>query len=104
MKILMAVDGSEYTRRMVRFVESHDALFPPGTEFTVVTVVLPLPGRAAAFLSQLSIDTYYQNAADEVFMTVRHFVNERVEVAPAPAGGRFLVVEEVPEAGRQFVL
>lgn len=77
MKILMAVDGSEYTRRMTGFVEAHDELFPPGTEFTLLTMVLPLPDRAAAFMSQQSIESYYQNAADEVFVTVRNFVNQR---------------------------
>jgi nucleotide-binding universal stress UspA family protein len=77
MKILMAVDGSEYTRRMISFVATHDALFPPGTEFTVLTVVPPLPERAAAFMSQQTLETYYKDAAAGVFQTVHDFVNQK---------------------------
>jgi nucleotide-binding universal stress UspA family protein len=81
MKILMAVDGSEYTRRMISFVTTHEALFPPGSDFTVHTVLAPLPERAAAFMSRQSLSTFYENEAAEVFQTVRDFVSQKGSAA-----------------------
>ena len=81
LKILMAVDGSEYTRRMISFVTTHEALFPPGSDFTVHTVLAPLPERAAAFMSRQSLSTFYENEAAEVFQTVRDFVSQKGSTA-----------------------
>lgn len=73
MKVLLAVDGSDHTKRMLAFVAAHDELFGSTTEFTVVTVVTPMPARLAAFMSASSIEAYYSEAAEEVFGTIRKF-------------------------------
>lgn len=73
MKVLLAADGSDHTKRMLAFVAAHDELFGPATEFTVLTVVTPIPARLAAFMSASSIEAYYREAAEEVFGPIRRF-------------------------------
>ena len=37
MKILLAVDGSDYTRRMLSYLTTHDELLGPGHRYTALT-------------------------------------------------------------------
>ena len=45
MKILLAVDGSKYTKRMLAYVAAHDEWLGPGHEYTVFNGVLFVFGR-----------------------------------------------------------
>ena len=47
MKILLAVDGSDYTRRALDYLATHDWL-RRGNALSVFAVVLAVPHRAAA--------------------------------------------------------
>jgi nucleotide-binding universal stress UspA family protein len=73
MKILLAVDGSATTKRMLATLAAHDEMLGHGHQYTALTVVTPIPGRAAAFLSRDTIDGWYQEQADEVLNPVRAF-------------------------------
>jgi nucleotide-binding universal stress UspA family protein len=73
MKILLAIDGSLVTKRMLSYVAAHDELFGPSHDYTVVTVVAPVPGYAARFLDQKILDDYYRDEAEQVFKPVRGF-------------------------------
>ena len=73
MKILLAIDGSHVTKRMLGYVAAHDELFGPSHDYTVVNVVAPVPGYAARFLDQGIIDDYYREEAEKVFAPVRSF-------------------------------
>jgi nucleotide-binding universal stress UspA family protein len=73
MKILIAVDGSDYTRRMLDYLGAHDWL-TAGHTLTVLTVVLPLPHRAAAFAGPDLAATYYHDDAEQVLAPVRSFL------------------------------
>jgi nucleotide-binding universal stress UspA family protein len=73
MKILLPVDGSDYTKRMLAFVAAHDELFGSGNEFTVFTVVAPIPAHATRFLDKSIVDSYYAEQAEEVLAPVRKF-------------------------------
>jgi nucleotide-binding universal stress UspA family protein len=77
MKVLLAVDGSEYTKRMLGFVAAHDELLAPGTDFTVVTVVPQVPPRAASYFSKADLDDYYEHQAREVLDPVRTFAAQK---------------------------
>ena len=39
MKILLPVDGSDYTKRTLSYIAAHDELLGEGHEYTVLTVV-----------------------------------------------------------------
>ena len=49
MKVVLAVDGSAYTKKMLGYLAAHDELFSAdGNSFSVITVQAPLPPRARA--------------------------------------------------------
>ncbi len=66
MKILLAVDGSAYTKKMLAYLASHSELFGAGNDFTVLTVQLPLPPRARAAVGAQAAATYYEEEAAKI--------------------------------------
>jgi len=73
MKILVAVDGSPFTKRMLAYLAAHDEWLGTHHAYTVLTVVPPVPARAAAVLSKDILASYYQDEADKVFKPIRAF-------------------------------
>lgn len=43
MKILLAVDGSAYTKKMLAYLTTHEEMFGSHNEITLFTVQAPLP-------------------------------------------------------------
>lgn len=76
MKILIAVDGSEFTRRALDYLVEHEWL-RKGHELTVLTAVPPLPHRAAAFVAPSLVHDYYQDDAEQVLGPVREYLELR---------------------------
>lgn len=76
MKILIAVDGSVYTRRMLDYLASHDWL-RSGHALSVLTVVPALPHRAAAFAGPDLVQNYYFDDAEQVLRPVREFLRSQ---------------------------
>ena len=56
MNILLAVDGSTYTKRMLAYLATHTELFATGNNYTVLTVQPPLPPRARAAVGKAVVD------------------------------------------------
>jgi nucleotide-binding universal stress UspA family protein len=73
MKILVAVDGSAYTKRMLVYLAAHDEWLGPQHAYTVVHAVAGVPVRAAAMLDKATLRTYYDDAAEKVFKPIRAF-------------------------------
>ncbi len=73
MKILAAVDGSPFTRRMLAYLAAHDEWLGPQHEYTMITVVPPVPPRAAAVLDKATLKGYYEDAAEKTFKPLRTF-------------------------------
>ncbi|MDN8615214.1 universal stress protein [Variovorax ginsengisoli] len=71
MKILLAVDGSDYTKRMISYLGAHRDLWVTGHAFTVLHIVLPVPHRAAAFAGPDIVHAYYEDDARVVLEPVR---------------------------------
>lgn len=71
MKILLAVDGSDYTDRMLSYLLAHKEWTNAGHAFTVFHAVLPLPHRAAAFAGPDAVHGYYEDDARVVLEPVR---------------------------------
>ena len=71
MKILLAVDGSEHTKRMIAYLGAHKDVWVAGHEFAVLHVVLPVPHRAAAFAGLEIVHGYYEDDARIVLEPVR---------------------------------
>ena len=45
MKILLAVDGSAFTKKMLAYLTTHEELFGSHNDITLFTVQTPLPPR-----------------------------------------------------------
>jgi nucleotide-binding universal stress UspA family protein len=77
MKILVAVDGSKYTKRMLAYLAAHDEWLGAQHAYTLVTVVPPLPPRAAAVLPKDVLTAHYDMEAERVFKPVRQFLAKK---------------------------
>lgn len=73
MKILLAVDGSATTKRMLATLAAHDEMLRGDNTYTALTVVPPIPPHAASFLTRQVIDSYHQDEAEKVLSPVRAF-------------------------------
>lgn len=79
MKILIAADGSPYTKRMLAYVAAHDEWLGAHHEYTIVTVVPAVTPRAAAVLDKDVLKSYYEEEAEKVLKPVRTFFKRQVE-------------------------
>lgn len=73
MKILLAVDGSPYTKRMLAYLAAHDEWLGARHDYTLVHAVAPVPPRAAAALDKATLKSYYDDAAEKVLKPIRVF-------------------------------
>lgn len=77
MKILVAVDGSSYTKRMLAYLTAHDEWLGPTQNYTVLHVVPALPPRAVAVLDRSTLNAYYADEAAKVLKTIRRFFGQQ---------------------------
>jgi nucleotide-binding universal stress UspA family protein len=94
MKILLPVDGSKYTKRMLGYLAAHDELLGGGHEYLLFTVVPRLSSRAAEFFDRHTLDEYYRDEADKVLRAARTFAEKQGwKLRSAHAAGH--VAEEI---------
>jgi nucleotide-binding universal stress UspA family protein len=91
MKILLAVDGSAYTKKMLAYLTTHDEVFSAKSEYTLFSVQPPLPPRARAAVGKVMADGYHAEAAEKVTAPVvkflqRHGIEAKVIHKVGPAG------------------
>lgn len=77
MDILLAVDGSPFTRRMLAYLAAHDEWLGPAHRYTVLHVVPPVPARAASAIDRETLKDYYADAAEAVFKPIRSLLAKR---------------------------
>lgn len=63
MRILMPVDGSEYSKAAVAFVASRETLLKNPTEIELVNIQYPVPPRAARALGKEIVESYHEAEA-----------------------------------------
>jgi nucleotide-binding universal stress UspA family protein len=66
MKILLAVDGSEYTRKMLAYLATHDALFSIANEYVLFTVQPPFPARIKTAVGADIAHKYHADEAEKI--------------------------------------
>jgi len=76
MKILFAVDGSDYTRRALDYLATH-AWLRHDNALTVFAVALRVPHRAAAMAGPSLTHAYYQDDAEVALRPVREVLAAR---------------------------
>ena len=66
MKILLAVDGSAYTKKMLAYLATHEDIFHSDNAFTLVSIQAPLPPRARAAVGADIANGYYADESAKV--------------------------------------
>lgn len=77
MKILLAVDGSEYTRRMLAYIAAHDELVAPSNEFTALTIVPSIPPHVQRYIGREDLEGYYADEAKKVLEPIEAFAGQQ---------------------------
>lgn len=77
MKILLAVDGSAYTQKMLAYLTSHQEMLGTGHEYTIITVQPLLPPRARAALGREVVEQYYDEESAKILQPVLEFLKGR---------------------------
>ena len=74
MNILLAVDGSTYTKRMLAYLAIHSELFAKGNSYAVLTVQSQLPPRVRAAVGRTVVEQYQLEEAEKILSPVSKFL------------------------------
>ncbi len=74
MKILLAVDGSAYSKKMLAYIATHDSLFGQNHDFSILNVQPLLPNHARSALGKDVVTQYYQEESEKVIAPVAKFL------------------------------
>jgi nucleotide-binding universal stress UspA family protein len=94
MKILLAIDGSSYTKKMLAYLATHDNIFGAENAFTLLSIQVPLPSRARAAVGAEVANGYYADESAKVTNPVVKFLG-RHGIEPK-------VVHKVGQPGEQI--
>jgi nucleotide-binding universal stress UspA family protein len=74
MKILLPVDGSAFTKKMLAYLTTHPELFGTGNSYTLLSVQQPLPPRARAAVGTDIAQGFYADESEKVTAPVLKFL------------------------------
>ena len=77
MKILVAADGSHFSKRMLAYLAAHDEWLGAQHAYTVLTVVAPVPSRAARAVPKEVLKAHYEEEAERVLKPIRTFFSKQ---------------------------
>jgi len=95
MNILVPVDGSEFTKRMLAYLAAHEEWLGAHHSYTVLHCAPGVPPRAAAVLDKATLKAYYDTETERVFKPIRTFFKQK-GVAPQ-------FVAKVGQAAEQII-
>ena len=74
MKILLAADGSSYTKKALAFLVNHEGLAGKDGELIVLNVQPPVPPRVTTMLGADSVAAYHGEEAHKVIDPIQAFL------------------------------
>jgi nucleotide-binding universal stress UspA family protein len=77
MKILVAADGSSFTKRMLAYLAAHDEWLGGAHQYTVLHSVPSVPPRAAAVIDKATLRAYYDDEAEKVLKPIRAYFGKK---------------------------
>lgn len=77
MKILVAVDGSPYTKRMLAYLAAHDEWLGRAHAYTVIHTVGAVPPRATVVIDKQVLKDYYDGECERIFKPIRQFFDRQ---------------------------
>lgn len=97
MKILLAVDGSEYSRRAANYVAKHASFLAEAPEIHLLHVHPPLPFPGAAnVIGKAAIDSYQRDESEAALAVAR----KELDGSGIPLKSSWIVGEVAEEVGR----
>jgi nucleotide-binding universal stress UspA family protein len=76
MKILLAADGSKYTKKALTFLVNHDSLVNSNDSLFVLNVQPPVPARVKTMLGSSEVAAYHREEGDKVLNPIRKFLDK----------------------------
>ena len=103
MKILLPVDGSDYTKRMLAYLAAHSEFLPGDHEYTAFTVIEPYSPYDTNFAKAVSMEDFLRDQAEKVLGPVRSFAQQqgwtfKVDYVPGPTVQAIVEKAEVLKA------
>ncbi|MDP3650392.1 MAG: universal stress protein [Rhodoferax sp.] len=91
MNILLAVDGSPFSKKMLAYLSTHESLLNKDNSYTVFTAQPALPPRARAAVGKEIVEAYYAEECEKVLAPVskfllRHGIDAKSSWKVGPAG------------------
>lgn len=74
MRILLAADGSTYTKKALAFLTTHESLCGPADELLVLNAQPPVPPRVKAMLGAAAVKDYHLDEARKVLEPIERFL------------------------------
>lgn len=75
MKVLLAVDGSKYTKKMLAYLTTHENLLGVAPEFIVLNVQPAVPASAAKIVGNATVVEYHHAESEAVINPVAKFLD-----------------------------
>jgi len=75
MKLLLAADGSKFTKKALAFLVTHEGLSGPGDELVVLNVQPPVPPRVKAMVGAGEVYEYHRDEAQKVLEPIERFLD-----------------------------
>ena len=76
MKVLLAADGSKYTKKALAFLVTHESLVNSNDELFVLNVQPPVPGRVKTMMGSAEVAAYHREESDKVLDPIRKFLDK----------------------------
>lgn len=74
MKVLLAADGSKYTKKALAFLVTHEGLTGPDGELVVLNVQMPMPPRVKTMVGSAVVHDYQKEEAEKVLAPIERFL------------------------------
>jgi nucleotide-binding universal stress UspA family protein len=100
MKILLAADGSKYTKKALAFLVTHESLLAETGELHVINVQPEFPHRVAKYVGKEVVENYRSSEAEKVLAPIRKFLQRH----PVKFSADYLVglaAEEIIKASKR---
>lgn len=76
MKIVLPVDGSEFTKKAIAFLVTHENLCGPGDELIVLNIQPPMPPRVKSMVGSTAVKEYHQDEASKILKPIERFLGK----------------------------
>ena len=77
MKVLLATDGSDYTKRMLACLAANPEMLGPAPEITVYHGLMAIPPHVAAKVGSAQVRQFQENELEQVFRPIRAFLAQK---------------------------